>query len=839
MTELNRDEEDSLPLADLDRILAICEHFESDWKAGRCHCLEDDLGKVPEKLRRRLSAELQALELELRQSQGQRPRTGCNSGVAIERECAQRDSEKTPDWEPRDLLPIQALVDPRLSTRSGHCGADGEQCTDEKATLTYSLIRNDGRIEPFLTPEQHRMLEATFYPGLLIHDRYRIERELGQGGMGRVYLAKDSRLDRPVAIKVSLLLGQDRGLNEHQVEEYRRSFAEEARLGANLTHPTIATVYDYGFHDGKPFTVFEYLHGQTLGELRRSRGRLTLEEVRLMIGPLAQALDFAHGRHVVHRDLKPENIRATEQGLFKILDLGLAKDFHRDADWSNFAGTPAYAAPEQASGNACDGRTDQYALALIAFELLAGRRLFESRDPLVLLELHRDAPPTGINGALPDVPVAARQALARALRKNPNDRFPTCSDFAVALGCQLVNLPAPTAEIIRETDVRKMTIGHMGWTRKWVHLVLTRDRLWWVYQTEMNEWPTGRISNLRIRDKTLWMTVDRDKGSPLAIKLLFPSAKECRSWAEPLRRRRLNLPASPAIADSDDRFLMAVVLLRGRPLMRYQLLGPVEAQGKTRRSARAGLEVRAAMIGGDAVIEVEEECLQGFQGSDRRINGIAVKAVNPEGRFEFRSRWYFDRVTRISNLAITFVMTYILIYTIGHWPIFSLQVATTCAIPLVLVSVVRVLRWPQMVCPMLLSIVALALQPVYFLVGILAGTLWTGNWWVAADYLMFVFQPLLFPLNLAFFVSLPFFGLFLARAGLGTYRHFRLLVPLAARRGPALRSVAGGFAWIVAVSFAVFLPGIHVLGVFQRLGQPWTLSSTHKFDSAHEQLQSA
>ena len=218
---------------------------------------------------------------------------------------------------------------------------------------------------------------------------------------------------------------------------------KEARLGANLTHPAIATVYDYGFHDDMPFTVFEYLHGQTLGELRRSRGRLPLEEVRLIIGPLAQALDFAHGRHVVHRDLKPENIRATEQGLFKILDLGLAKEFRRDVDWSGFAGTPAYAAPEQAAGKACDGRTDQYALALIAFELLAGRRLFECRDPHELLAMHRETQPTGLATDLADAPEAVRLALARALSEDPNARFATCGDFAVALGCQLLSAAPP------------------------------------------------------------------------------------------------------------------------------------------------------------------------------------------------------------------------------------------------------------------------------------------------------------------------------------------------------------------------------------------------------------
>jgi serine/threonine protein kinase len=135
------------------------------------------------------------------------------------------------------------------------------------------------------------------------------------------------------------------------------------RAGHDLAGPRALDFSDEGDPDINPFTVFEYIEGDTPLELIERRGRLPLDEVRLIIGPLAQALDFAHARRIVHRDLKLENIRATEQRLFKVLDLGLAREFSRQEDW-RFAGTPAYAAPEQAAERPSDGRTDQYALAV-------------------------------------------------------------------------------------------------------------------------------------------------------------------------------------------------------------------------------------------------------------------------------------------------------------------------------------------------------------------------------------------------------------------------------------------------------------------------------------------
>ena len=338
---------------------AIATKFDRAWGAGRRPRIEDYLTEVEGPRRPLVLEELLRTELEYRRKAGERP-------TAVEYRLRFPEDAEVIDL----VFPV----------------------ADHDATVTFTVVGADGRGEPGISPDGLDRLKSLFIPGVVLQGRYTLEKELGHGGMGRVYLGHDRRLgDRPVAIKVILPDNRRGTITE---ADMRWKFEEEARIGANLVHPTIATVYDYGLHEGVPFTVFEYIQGETLRDLLRRRGRLPLEEVRLIVAPIAQALDFAHSRHVVHRDLKPENIRATAQGPFKILDLGLAKEFRLVVDWAGFCGTPAYASPEQATGSPCDGRADQYTLALIVFEMLTGRRVFEDRDWRALLEKHRSQEPS-------------------------------------------------------------------------------------------------------------------------------------------------------------------------------------------------------------------------------------------------------------------------------------------------------------------------------------------------------------------------------------------------------------------------------------------------------------
>ncbi len=492
----------------VERLVQICDRFEADWRAGLRPRISEIVRDLAEPEQSGVLRMLLALELRLRRERGERPTR----------------ADYLREFSGRDEL-IDSAFDSLAATGSA---ANGDPTTsrDEMdtrphspdATLTYSVGGNGGKVAPGIDAVQHRRLRSAFARGEVVLRRYRIDQELGRGGMGIVFLGRDLQLDRSVAVKVCLLQNRNDYRDESRLAALRGAFAEEARLGANLTHPAIATVYDFGFHDNKPFTIFEYLPGETLRDLLRRRTRLPPEEVRLIIGPLAQALDFAHARRVVHRDIKPENVRATEQGLFKLLDLGLAREFGRDLDWSGFSGTPAYASPEQASGLPCDGRADQYALALVAFELLSGRRLFQAGDAHDMLEMHRKAKPTGLATDLTDCPEAVRLALGRALSKDPNARFASCGDFALALGCQLQSTPSPAPEILVEADVERMTARWLvrsvsfPWLKDTVHLALTREALWSAYHSEIHRLPLSDIERIEPRSDP----VDEGEAAELA-----------------------------------------------------------------------------------------------------------------------------------------------------------------------------------------------------------------------------------------------------------------------------------------------------------------------------------
>ncbi|MBL8814176.1 MAG: protein kinase [Planctomycetaceae bacterium] len=316
---------------------------------------------------------------------------------------------------------------PLEDTATSKVAESGQAEQDDAYSGAFCVVDQHGTVFLPCDDSQNSEVEHDFQPGSLIHERYLLTASLGRGGMGRVMLATDQLLHRKVAMKIVAvnLPGKK--------QSFQDALANEARLGASLNDRGIAVVHDFGIHAGKCFIIFEYVEGQPLRSVLRQRSKLPLAEVCSIISELARSLDYAHARGVVHRDLKPENICLAPDGQPKILDFGIARDLRADFRSEEFSGTPQYASPEQAACSVTDGRTDQYALGLLAYEMLSGRRVFQSRNPVELLRMHREVPPGNLATLCPELPAYSVAAVHRALSKEPSRRFATCQEFAAEL----------------------------------------------------------------------------------------------------------------------------------------------------------------------------------------------------------------------------------------------------------------------------------------------------------------------------------------------------------------------------------------------------------------------
>lgn len=264
--------------------------------------------------------------------------------------------------------------------------------------------------------------------------RYQLRELLGAGGMGVVFLADDVSLGRPVAIKV---LPTELSSDKNIVARFRR----EAKTAANLDHPGIIPVLSVESDADLHYFVMKFVAGQTLeGTLRD--GPLPVPLAVQVLREAATALGYAHRHGVVHRDVKPANIMLEDERVI-VTDFGISKveatasssatTAARLTDLGTVVGTPAYMAPEQAIGQHVDGRTDQYALAVVGFEMLAGKVPFDDITPHAIIQRHISNLPPDLGSLRPDAPRHVVAAISRALSKAPSNRFPTMEEFAAAL----------------------------------------------------------------------------------------------------------------------------------------------------------------------------------------------------------------------------------------------------------------------------------------------------------------------------------------------------------------------------------------------------------------------
>ena len=262
--------------------------------------------------------------------------------------------------------------------------------------------------------------------------RYRIIGELGRGAMGVVYHATDPSIGRSVAIKTIRI----RDINDTQHrEKLRERLFREARSAGVLSHPNIVTIYDMDEVDGLAYIAMAYVNGPTLEKILASEAPLSGAKMLRILRQAAAALDYAHARGIVHRDVKPANIMTDEDGSVKITDFGIAKitEGSHSTETKTVAGTPNYMSPEQVQGLPVDGRSDQFSLAVIAFEILTGERPFVGEHlSTIVFKIVAEEPPSAyrVNTTLTE---RIDEVLRKGLSKKPEDRFPNCANFVGAL----------------------------------------------------------------------------------------------------------------------------------------------------------------------------------------------------------------------------------------------------------------------------------------------------------------------------------------------------------------------------------------------------------------------
>jgi len=309
--------------------------------------------------------------------------------------------------------------------------------------------------------------------GTVLSGRYKLEAKLGSGGMSTVYLARDTTLDRQVAVKV-----MHREMSE-QADQLQR-FRQEARAVAKLSHPNVVAVIDAGEDGGHPYIVFEYVEGETLKQRINRIGALDAQEALAYAIEIARGLTVAHARNMVHRDIKPQNVLIDAEGRAKLTDFGISRQLEQDGMTATgrVLGTTDYVAPEQAMGHPVDQRSDIYSLGVVLYEMLTGQVPFSADSQVGVAMKHVNEELPDVQQRRPELSAAAAMTVERATAKDPADRYQSVGelidDLSTALEVEAARAGSTTGEATSVLEAvppaeRKLSSGGR---RSWVAVLL-------------------------------------------------------------------------------------------------------------------------------------------------------------------------------------------------------------------------------------------------------------------------------------------------------------------------------------------------------------------------------
>jgi serine/threonine-protein kinase len=276
---------------------------------------------------------------------------------------------------------------------------------------------------------------------VILSNRYLLEQRLGSGGMAMVYRARDLMLERTVAIKILRKSFTD-------IPEFRERFRQEAKAAANLSHPNIVTIHDFGLDSNQLFIVMEFVPGTDIKTLLKQRGRFSIEEALDLITQACAGIGYAHRAGLIHCDIKPQNLLVTPDKRLKVLDFGIARllasvspDERSEVVW----GSPQYFSPEQAAGAAPSPASDVYSLGVVLYEMLTGQLPFTATSPQELARLHRESLPPSPRLLNPSIPSQLEQILLKILSKEPSGRYRTADQMGHVLSAYRQNYIATPA----------------------------------------------------------------------------------------------------------------------------------------------------------------------------------------------------------------------------------------------------------------------------------------------------------------------------------------------------------------------------------------------------------